>query len=200
MGLGGGMPGIGNLLNNPAMMQMVCVFDWTPFQYWLFHITVDLLTARPPVLVFMIYASLAWILNIIWKPYRSILILLTNNRTRSPRFCTKPSIHTLQTYFNTFTAIYKGMIEYNRRPDKASLSRRHFGRAVDRSLVGKHYASWDSKLTLVSPRGPDSVACYRALLGLEEAMFDWKYFLSPRRVAYSNRLVSLPSVPFLSET
>jgi len=32
-------------------------------------------TARPPV--FMIYTSLAWILIIIWKPYRSILTLLT---------------------------------------------------------------------------------------------------------------------------
>jgi len=36
--------------------------------------TLDLSTARPPVLVFMINASLAWILIIIWKPYRSIII------------------------------------------------------------------------------------------------------------------------------
>jgi len=43
---------------------------------------IDLSTAHPPVLVFMIYASLAWILIIIWKPYRSIIILLTNYRTR----------------------------------------------------------------------------------------------------------------------
>ena len=40
---------------------------------------INLSTARPSVLVFMICASLAWILIIIWKPYRSILILLTNN-------------------------------------------------------------------------------------------------------------------------
>ena len=61
----------------------------------------------PPVLVFMIYASLAWILiiiilllfynyvvsidfwqykvevEVIWKPYRSNIILLTNYRIRS---------------------------------------------------------------------------------------------------------------------
>jgi len=43
---------------------------------------IDLWTARPPVLVVMIYASLARTLIIIWKPYRSILILLTNYRTR----------------------------------------------------------------------------------------------------------------------
>ena len=43
---------------------------------------IDLSTARSPVLVFMIYASLPWILIIIWEPYRSIIILLTNYRTR----------------------------------------------------------------------------------------------------------------------
>jgi len=46
------------------------------------HSAIDLSTARPPVLVLMIYASLAWILIKIWKPHRSIIILLTNYRTR----------------------------------------------------------------------------------------------------------------------
>ena len=44
--------------------------------------TINLSTARPHALVFMIYASLAWTLIIIWKPYRSIIISLTNYRTR----------------------------------------------------------------------------------------------------------------------
>jgi len=35
---------------------------------------IDLSTDRPPVLFFMIYASLASILIIIWKPHRSIII------------------------------------------------------------------------------------------------------------------------------
>jgi len=48
----------------------------------LIHWTFNWSTARPPALVFMIYASLTWILIIIWKPYRSIIILLTNYRTR----------------------------------------------------------------------------------------------------------------------
>jgi len=46
------------------------------------HTSIDLSTTRPPIQVFMIYASLAWIPIIIWKPYRSIIILLTNYRTR----------------------------------------------------------------------------------------------------------------------
>jgi len=43
---------------------------------------IDLSTTHPPVLVFMIYASVAQILIIMRKPYRSIIILLTNYRTR----------------------------------------------------------------------------------------------------------------------
>ena len=49
-------------------------------------LVIDLSTARPPVLVFMIYASLTLILIIIWKPYRSIIILLTAVIQANQRF------------------------------------------------------------------------------------------------------------------
>ena len=81
---------------------------------------IDLSTTRPPVLVFMIYVSLARILIIIWKPYRSIIILLTNYRTRW--------------WWYRFALAWLTS-EYNRWPNKAGPSRRHFGRAVDRSIV-----------------------------------------------------------------
>ena len=79
----------------------------------LFFMSIDLLTARPSALVFMIYASLAWILITIWKPYHSNIILLTKYR------------------------ICIGIIDkwINGWPDKAGPSRRHFGRAVDRSIL-----------------------------------------------------------------
>ena len=44
--------------------------------------SIDLSTARTPVLDFIIYASLDWILILIWKPKSSIIISLTNDRTR----------------------------------------------------------------------------------------------------------------------
>ena len=50
--------------------------------YWHNLGRIDLSTASPPALVFMIYASFVWILIIIWKPCRSNIILLTNYRTR----------------------------------------------------------------------------------------------------------------------
>ena len=75
------------------------------------HILIDLSTACPPVLVFMIYASLAWLLIITWKPYRSIMILLT--------------------------IIRLGDGDSNLHRHGAGSSRRHYGRAVDRSINGQ---------------------------------------------------------------
>jgi len=54
----------------------------TTMSYTILPFLIDLSTARPPVLVCMIYTSLAWILIIISKPYRSNIILLTNYWTR----------------------------------------------------------------------------------------------------------------------
>jgi len=87
--------------------------------FFMYYQTIDLSTARTPVLVFIIYASLASILIIIWKPYRSIIILPTNYRTRR--------------WWQRFAKVWLTS-EYNRWPDKAGPSRCHFGRAVDRSI------------------------------------------------------------------
>jgi len=102
------------------MCFILTIVIFTDFFTSLHQQVIDLSSARPPVLVFMIYASLARILIIIWKPYRSIIILLTNYLTR---------------WWWYWFALAWLTSEYNRWPDKAGPSRCHFGRAVDRSIV-----------------------------------------------------------------
>jgi len=69
------------------------------------------LAARPPSLVYIIYASLDWILIIIWKPYCSIKILLTNYWTS----------------WWVVTVCIGRIDKWIQKPDRAGLSRCHFG-------------------------------------------------------------------------